>query len=226
MKFNHLPVDFGYDDIHADTLKKGRFYSAPNGKKYPSITTVMKHLSESSLAEWRSRVGDEEANKIGARAASRGTLIHDLMEKYVKGEDISTKEMMPHNRRSFINMTNIIDEHLTDVYAQEVALYSDFLGIAGRADLIGKWDGVTSIIDFKTSLRVKQKAWISNYFMQGSGYSIMFEERTGISAPNIVILMDVDNNSPIVFKEHRDNWDKQLIETISEYHRLQKCKPL
>ena len=45
----------------------------------------------------------------------------------------------------------------------------------------------------------------------------MMEERTGLTAPNIVIIMDVDHEKPSVFVEHRDNWTELLHNTINEY---------
>ena len=45
----------------------------------------------------------------------------------------------------------------------------------------------------------------------------MWEERTGIIVPNVVIIMDVDHEKPVVFVEHRDNYTKLLKETIDEY---------
>ena len=47
----------------------------------------------------------------------------------------------------------------------------------------------------------------------------MWEERTGLVAPNIVIIMDVDHEKPCVFVEHRDNYTKLLHDTIDEYRK-------
>ena len=47
----------------------------------------------------------------------------------------------------------------------------------------------------------------------------MFEERTGMAVPNTVIVMDVDDNEPLVFKEHRDNYTELLLNTKKEYDR-------
>jgi hypothetical protein len=52
-----------------------------------------------------------------------------------------------------------------------------------------------------------------------SGYAIMFEERTGMPITNTVIIMDVDNHEPMVFKEHRDNYVDLLLKTKAEYDR-------
>ena len=47
----------------------------------------------------------------------------------------------------------------------------------------------------------------------------MWEERTGMPITNVVILMDVDNFHPIVYKEHRDNHIELLMDTKKEYDR-------
>ena len=72
-EFIHETISLGYDDLVADTQPSGRTYIDPDGNRYPSITTVLSILNEEELAAWRKRVGDAEANKIGNRAAARGT---------------------------------------------------------------------------------------------------------------------------------------------------------
>lgn len=216
-EFKHETVDLGYDDLAADTQSTGRTYTTPDGRKYPSITTVLSILSEESIAKWRARVGDEEANKIGQRAAGRGTLVHSIVERYLLNED--TTEFLPHIRQSLENLRPILDERLGTIYGLEVPLYSSHLGLAGRVDCVAEFDGVPSIVDFKTSKRVKKKEWITNYFAQMAGYAVMWEERTGIPITNTVVIMDVDDNEPLVFKEHRDNHIQFLIDTKKEYDR-------
>lgn len=222
--FKHVPIELGYEDLNAETGSGGRFYTTPDGLKYPSITTVLGAGDKSGLIEWRKRVGEEEANRVSHHAATRGTAVHSLMEKYIGNEDVEPNKLLPLYRKSYYDLKKIVDERLDEVYAQEVPLFSHHLRVAGRTDLIGRFDGVRSVVDFKTSGKVKKKEWIHNYFIQGAAYSIMWEERTGMAIPNIVIVMDIDNHEPIVFKEHRDNWVPQLLDAIKEYDRQQRCK--
>jgi genome maintenance exonuclease 1 len=217
MRFIHEKVDLGYDDLDADTQPTGRTYVTPDGARYPSITTVLSILSEEAIAKWRKRVGEEEANRVGTRASGRGTLVHSIIERYLLNED--TTDFLPHIRQSLENVRPILDERLGKIFGLEVPLYSAHLGLAGRVDCVAEFDGVPSIIDFKTSKRVKKKENISNYFAQMSGYAVMWEERTGKPITNTVIIMDVDDNEPLVFKEHRDNYTKLLIDTKREYDR-------
>ena len=215
-KFNHEKVDIGYDDLDTTTTDSRRDYLTPDGSLYPSVTTVLSILNEDIIKAWRKRVGEEEANRISGKASNRGTRVHSIVEKYLNNED--TIKFLPHIRQSLENLKPVLN-NIETIYGLEVPLYSHYLGLAGRCDCIGKYNGVPSIIDFKTSRYIKKKEKISNYFAQGAAYSIMWEERTGLVAPNIVIIMDVDHEKPLVFVEHRDNWTKLLTETIEEYKK-------
>ena len=217
MNFIHEKIDLGYNDLESDTRKSGRTYTTPNGVNYPSVTTVLSLLTEGFIQAWRKRVGEEEANRVGGRASARGTQVHAILEKYLKNED--TTGYLPHIRQSLENLKPILNKSIGKIYHLEAPLYSDHLGIAGRVDCVAEFDGVPSIVDFKTSKRVKQKDKIDNYFCQMSAYAIMWEERTGMPIVNTVIVMDVDDNEPLVFKEHRDNYTEKLIDTIDQYNK-------
>lgn len=215
--FEHEELDIGYDDLVADTRETGRVYVAPDGSRYPSVTTVLGILSEDSIREWRQRVGEEEANKVSHRASNRGTAVHSIIEKYLRNED--TSDNLPHIKQSLANLRPILDKSIGKIFGLETALYSRHLGMAGRCDCIAEWNGVPSIVDFKTSKRIKKKENIASYFAQASAYAIMFEERTGLAIPNTVIVMDVDDNHPLIFEEHRDNFVELLLSTKKEYDR-------
>lgn len=213
--FSHDKIDVGYKDLIAETTDTGRTYNAPNGKSYPSVTTVLSILTEDSIRAWRNRVGEEQADIVSGKASRRGTKVHSIIEKYLNNED--TSEFLPHIQQSLKNLKPILDNDIGTIFGLEVALYSDHLGVAGRCDCIAQYNGVPSIIDFKTSKYKKKKEKISNYFAQGAAYAIMWEERTGMVIPNVVVIMDVDHEKPDVFVEHRDNYTKLLEETIDEY---------
>ena len=220
MVFEHVKeFNLGYDDLIAETGDKGRIYKDPEGNNYPSITTVLSILSEDSIRAWRARVGEEEANKISTRASRRGTAVHLIIEKYIDNVENFKDEFTPDVIGSFLSVRDILDDRIGRVYAQEAPLYSKHLGVAGRVDCVAEFDGKLSIIDFKTSRKLKKKEWIENYFIQETAYAIMWEERTGIPITQLVTLISVDNEEPQVFIEHRDNWDKKLIETINEWKR-------
>lgn len=220
--FEHNFIDLGYEDLKADTRKSGRTYLTPSGERYPSITTVLSILSEDAIRAWRARVGEDVANQVSTRASNRGSAVHSILEQYLRNED--TSDYLPHIQQSFMNLKPHLDENIGTIFGLEVPLYSAHLGLAGRCDCVAEWKGVPSIIDFKTSKRIKKKENISNYFAQMSAYAIMWEERTGMPIVNTVIVMDVDFEQPLIFEEHRDNYVPLLMATIEEY-RIRKVFP-
>jgi len=213
--FEKVDINLGYDDLDAQILDNKRIYNTPDGD-FPSVTSVLSILNEEAIAKWRERVGEEEANRVSGRAASRGTKVHSIIEDYLDGKD--TTEYLPHIRQSLANVQPILDNRIGRIFGIEVPLYSRHLGLAGRCDCIGEFDGVVSILDWKTSRYPKKKEKISNYFCQMAAYAIMFEERTGMPVTNLAVVMDVDGHEPLVFKEHRDNWTEMLHNTIKEYN--------
>ena len=217
--FKHLNQKLEYDDLIAETTSKGRVYTTPTGTKYPSITTVLGILSEDGIRAWRKRVGEEEATRISTRAANRGTAVHSITERYINNEVDYAEGFMPNVIQNFTDFKSVLDERLTNIRAQEVPLYSDHLRLAGRVDCVAEFDGILSIVDFKTSRKLKKKEWITGYFAQEAAYAIMWEERTGEPITQLVTLITVDNEQPQVFIEHRDNWTELLLKTRDEYER-------
>jgi len=205
-------------EMESVTTDSGRKYKTPEGVNYPSITTVLSILSRESIAKWRKRVGEDEANKISTRASGRGTRVHEIIEKYINNQEDYRNGYTPDIIQSFIDIRHILDNRIGTVYAMEAPLYSDHLGVAGRVDCVAEFDGKLSIIDFKTSMKPKRIEWIKNYFMQESAYAIMWEERTGMPIVQLVTIISVDNSEPQVFIEHRDNWVRPLRETIAQYN--------
>ena len=76
--FNHIHHEL--DELEQINEANARYYETPEGKRYPSVTSVVGIRSKSDILEWRKRVGEEEANRISRRAANRGTKIHSYCE--------------------------------------------------------------------------------------------------------------------------------------------------
>lgn len=210
----------GYDDSKVGKLQRldedgVRRYLTPSGKKYPSITTVTSWQSAKAIAEWRSRVGNDVANAISKKATRRGTAFHALCENYLQNEDVLGDNVSYDVKNLFYNVRHIL-ERIDNVHCIETQLYSDYIGVAGTTDCIAEYDDTLSIIDFKTANKIKEKRHIHHYFMQASGYAVMYEERTGIPVPQIVIIMVSDDNYE-VFVEKRDNYIFNLIDLVKQY---------
>lgn len=219
VNFKHTQIPGLGFDLEANTTKEGRKYLTPDGKAYPSITTVLSTFNKKALFEWRARVGEEEANRIARLASARGSKLHNAVEKYLLNEltEVKIRSLMPDTKELFFKLKPIIEESVNEIYGIEQALYSDRLRIAGRCDCLGVWEGKPSIIDWKTSTKIKTKEGIANYFMQASAYAEMFEERTGIAINQIVVVISVEEGPPQIFVEDKKNYLGMLQEQLDKY---------
>ena len=140
------------------------------------------------------------------------------MESYLSNQEgfLTEKDVMPDMQMAFLEMKPVINR-IDNVHYLETMLYSETLGLAGQVDCIAEFDGVPSIIDFKTSLRLKKEEWILNYFEQCTCYSLMYEEMTGIKAKQIVVLISVDHDEPQIFIKSRRDYINELANKIKQF---------
>jgi ATP-dependent exoDNAse (exonuclease V) beta subunit len=169
--------------------------------------------------EWRKRVGEQEANRISRQASGRGTNVHTLCERYLNNESLG--DIMPDAKEMFFSIKPYLNK-INNIHYQEVALWSNQLGLAGRVDCIAEYDGVLSVIDFKTSKRIKNAEDIQDYFWQTTAYAIMYEELVGIPINDLIIIMAVDNEKPLIFKEKTEDHIEGLSKAIDFYHKSLK----
>jgi genome maintenance exonuclease 1 len=218
--FTHVDHGIVLPTLTRQTTESGRKYFTPDGNAYPSITTVLSILGKEEIIAWRQRVGEEEANKVSRQASTRGTAVHKLAEDYVDNKPDWKGKHMPSNIATFNTLRPILDAKLNNVWMQEAFLYSDKLKTAGQVDCIGEWDGVLSIIDFKTSKRVKKEEDITNYFIQMCFYAAAFLERTGIAIKQAVVVMAVDDNEPLIFKVNTFDYLNHFLAVRKKYKEM------
>ena len=203
-------------DIETTTIDGKRYYVLPNGEKFRSVTTVLDGaMDKTALHEWRKRVGHEEAQKITTQAARRGTAVHSIAERYVLNEENYLRSAMPSGIDAFKGVQTLLDNHVDNILGIELPLYSVALKTAGRCDLIAEFDGVPSVIDFKTSRKLKKEEWIESYFLQTTVYSMMFEWIYKIKIPQIAILIAVDHEPPQVFVKERGQYVDRVIDIFT-----------
>lgn len=212
--FNYCPPQ-KLPDLRSETFPDGkRYYTLPDGTKLPSVTTVLGAMKKDAIMAWRKRVGKAEANRVSKRATGRGTNVHTLCERYLNNEDMGT--MMPDALEMFYSLKPFLN-NINNIHYQEQALWSKQLGLAGRVDCIGEYNGELSVIDFKTSKKIKTKVQIEDYFWQTAAYALMYEEMIGLPINNLVVIMAVEDEPPLVFEEKTENHIDGLVKAIQFY---------
>ena len=202
-------------DLQSQTFPDGkRYYVTPEGIKLPSVTTVVGAQKKESIMEWRRRVGEETANKISRQATQRGTNVHTLCERYLNNEPLG--QIMPDALEMFVSLKPLLNR-IDNIHYQEQALWSHRLGMAGRVDCIAEFDGVLSVIDFKTSKKVKTVEEVEDYWWQTTAYALMYEELVGEPIHNLVVLMAVQDQPPIPMQQKTEDHIHGLVNAIKFY---------
>ena len=212
--FTHNPVEI--PEVKTKNVDRKRFYVTPNGL-YPSITTVLNVRKREGLAEWRKRVGEDVANYIARTAATRGTKVHHMCEDFLNNQEVvkDNREFLPWCL--FSQLKPVIEKNINNIFAQECGLWSDKYQVAGRVDCIAEYNGVPSIIDFKTSRSERNDEYNESYYIQASAYAEMFEERTGIEINQIVILVVTEDGQVQEFVKQKQQYLPLLVETVEQF---------
>lgn len=214
MTFNYCPPK-NLQDLQSQTFPDGkRYYTLPDGTRLPSVTTVLGAMKKEAIMAWRKKVGEDVANAISKKATGRGTNVHTLCERYLNNESLGN--IMPDALEMFLSLKPHLNK-INNIHYQEQALWSTQLGMAGRVDCIGEYEGELSVIDFKTSRKIKTIDQIEDYFWQTSAYALMYEELIGTPIDNLVIIMAVEDDKPLIFKERTENHINGLVRAINYY---------
>ena len=218
--------DLDQIDLDSTTIDGKRYYWTPDGALYPSVTSVLGSNQEKKegLQRWKEKVGEQEANRISRRASSRGTQLHQICEDYLLNKDTYLDKHMPPHIELFNSIRPILDENVEVVYGNELALFSHTLKTAGRTDMFCKFQGIDTIVDFKTSTKDKKEHWIQDYFLQSTAYAIMLEEVykdiQPFHIPQIAIVIAVEDGEQKqqLFVKKTSEYRDKVMEAFSGYH--------
>ena len=210
-------------ELSTKNINRKRFYQTPEGKLYPSITTVLQKRKMAGLMEWRKNVGEDVANYIARTAAHRGTKVHHMCEDFLNNMESDYPEKWAEHKKNFLpyvlfgQLKPVLMQKENNILAQECGLYTDKYRVAGRVDCIAEYNGVKSIIDFKTSRKERNDDWNESYYIQASAYAEMFEERTGVAINQIVILVVTEDGVVQEFVKDKGEYLPMLVEAIDDF---------
>ena len=221
-KFVHRDdFDDSFECPEIQIIDGKRFYVTADGNAYPSITTILSLQDKPGLKKWRENVGEKEAKRISQESMRIGTAVHQMCEIYLNNLVVKLDKSEKVIRDTFNRMRFLLG-NIDNIVGTEITLYSDLLRVAGTTDCIAEYNGVPSVIDFKTSRKPKKEEWIDDYYMQTFAYKLMFEEMTGVEIKQVVILIAcVDQFDVQVFKKPASDSDKYLTKLI----KIMKANP-
>jgi len=180
------------DDYQQVTMPDSRYYRR-NGNYYPSVTHVLSSYPKGKYFEdWLKKVG-YSAEWIVKKAAEEGTLVHEMIEDWLNGEEITflykdgNPKMPAHVWQMFLRFVDFWETYNPTLIEAEVHLFSDEIKVAGTCDLVCEIeiDGKMErwIIDFKTSNHLQ-----TTYDLQGAIYAQCYEECYGKKIDRVGVL--------------------------------------
>jgi hypothetical protein len=227
MKWNKL---YEYPKSIRSLIKDERHYEI-GSSKLPSVTTILNVTSSdekrASLAKWKAKVGEAEAERVKNTAATRGTAMHSYLEYHLNGQgllDLSDEGGVARNMAQTIIDKGLGD--LSEIWGNEVVLYYPDL-YAGQTDLVGIYQGRDSIIDFKQSNKPKRDEWITDYYLQGAAYAASHDCIYNTNIEQIVVLIctpDLFFQRFIIngqrFRDYKSDW----LRRVDQYYQLKEKK--
>lgn len=221
----HINKKYSYKELSRSSVNGKRLYENPWGDPVPSVTTILDATKpkekREALANWKKRVGVEEAARITREAADNGTRMHAILEHWVKNEDYTGETTILSEKMAEVVKQNV-EPHLNEVWGSEVNLCYPEL-YAGTTDLVGVYKGKPTIMDFKQTNKPKKREWIDDYFMQGAAYGMAHNELYGTKIENIAIFMCSRECEWQLFEVDPDefkHWELKWSERVSEYYQL------
>ena len=108
-----------------------------NEEKLPSVTTILGKTrspeKEESLARWRQKVGEKEADKVRDNAAARGTIMHRILEGYIKDENHMDMSDLGQEAGVMANNLSIMDFKQSNKYKKREWIDDYFIQTAAYA---------------------------------------------------------------------------------------------
>ena len=221
---------YPYQEFKRTSVDGKRLYQNPWGDPVPSVTTILSDTQPAekrqALANWRKRVGKEEAQRITTTAANRGTVMHNILEHWALGEyeTYNPGNNIVHQQAKAMAQVVVdnIENDVDEIWGTEVNLVAKEL-YAGTTDLVGVYKGEATIMDFKQTNKPKKREWIDDYFLQGAAYANAHNEMYGTDISRIAIFMcsgdcqwQLFESGPEDFKD----WEMKWAQRLEKFYRL------
>ncbi len=207
-----------------------RHYSV-NEERLPSVTTILKATESEekkvSLQAWKDRVGHRQAEIIKREASSRGTSMHDYIEKFLLGK--LNLDLLGDNTRERMMADQIIENglrnKLNEIWGCEATLY--YPGkYAGAADCVGIYEKRETIIDFKQSNKPKKDEWIEDYYLQCAAYALAHDTVYGSKISQAVILLCTKDNifqRFIIDGERLRDFQNKFLKKVEQFYAQRRA---
>jgi len=226
----NITKKYDYKELKRQSVDGKRLYENPYGDPVPSVTTILSATQPAekrqALANWRKRVGTEEAQRITTTAANRGTVMHNILEHWALGEYETYNPGNNIVHRQAKDMAQVvidnIENDVNEIWGTEVNLCAANL-YAGTTDLVGMYKDKPTIMDFKQTNKPKKREWIDDYFLQGAAYALAHNEMFETKIENIAIFICSGDCQWQLFESTEEDfsyWATQWAKRLEKFYGM------
>jgi len=219
---------YNYKKLKRQNINGKRHYLLEGSTEYSpmaSVTTILDKTKpqedKDALANWKKRVGKQQAQAISTEAAGRGTRMHKFLEDYCITDSLGDAGTNPYSLQAYKMADIVVDKgmvNIDEIWGVEVPVCHPNI-YAGTTDLVGIHKGSEVIVDFKQTNKPKREEWIQGYYLQLAAYAEAHNALHGTNIRKGVIMMcskDYEYQEFVIeledFDAHRRLWWKRVEE--------------
>lgn len=199
-------------------------YKLKDGMVVPGVTTILSILNKPALVRWANKLGLQgiDSTKYVDEKAAIGTLAHQMIADYLRGQETDTSEyskvQIDQAENAVLAFFEWEKTHHIEPILIEQPLVSEVYHFGGTVDCVGMVNDSLCLLDFKTSSGI-----FPEMLIQLAAYKIL----VGMAGHDIkqTLILRVGRTPGEGFEERRVNGlDKrwQIFQHCLEIYRLQK----
>jgi len=215
-------VEYSADNKQINVLDQ-RFYRR-NDKYYPSVSSILNYFPKNQFFHsWLKDVG-HNSEIIARKAAGEGTQVHNAIEKFLNGEELSWIDENGNAKynldvwRMILRFADFWNTNQPELISTEYHLFSDEFEYAGTADIICRIAGKLYLLDIKTSNSVH-----SSYNLQLAAYANAWNETHNEPIEDTgVVWLKASTRGPGKDGKQGNGWQLKQIGDIDHYFTMFK----
>jgi hypothetical protein len=195
------------------------------GQDYPRVTEIISATEEpekrKKLLRWMKKIekihGVKGAEVYRQSILDNGTNLHQSIEDYLsnKIQDVD------HSALNLVLPLLKVIKSQNENLIIEKRLYCHKYKFKGQPDLICQFEDLPTIIDWTTSLQIKQKKWVEHKFIQAGAYAIASELELGITIKQLAVVVVCESAKRCqVFTDSPDQWQSEFLKRLEQYQQI------
>lgn len=200
------------------------------GQDYARVTEIISVTEDpekrQKLLKWIKKMekihGVEGAEIHRQNILDNGTNLHQSIEDYLSDK----KESFEHSALRLVTpLLKVIKSQKDQQLIIEKRLHCHKYKFKGKPDLICEFEDLPTIIDWTTSLQIKQKKWVDHKFIQAGAYAIATELELGIKVKQLAVVVICESaNRCQVFTDTPKQWRLEFLKRLGQYQQLMEAK--